>query len=210
MTYRILLAGLVVTFGVAQFSFAGEKLLEMGAKEWKYWDSGEKLPKEWASAEFDDSKWKSGQAPLGYGDDDIKQVISFGDDPQSKILTAYFRRSVEIEDLSEIKKVLGKFNCDDGCVIYVNGKEVHRFNLPEGELTDKTLSLMTTAGELERYTLSFLVDADKFKVGKNQKEREEKMLELQRSKRELAEAIFEGGGSPLRDLTADDLRLLLS
>ena len=39
---------------------------------------------------------------------------------------------------------------------------------------------------------------------------EEKMLELQRSKRQIADAILEGGGSSLRDLTADDLRLLLS
>ncbi|MEM9554756.1 MAG: SNF2-related protein [Acidobacteriota bacterium] len=39
---------------------------------------------------------------------------------------------------------------------------------------------------------------------------EEKILELQRSKRELADAILEGGGQTISDLTADDLRLLLS
>ena len=39
---------------------------------------------------------------------------------------------------------------------------------------------------------------------------EEKMLDLQRSKRKIADAILEGGGSSLRDLTADDLRMLLS
>jgi len=41
---------------------------------------------------------------------------------------------------------------------------------------------------------------------------EEKMLELQRSKRQLAESILEGGGEghTLSDLTADDLRMLLS
>jgi SNF2 family DNA or RNA helicase len=39
---------------------------------------------------------------------------------------------------------------------------------------------------------------------------EEKMLELQKSKRQLADAILEGEGTTLSDLTADDLRLLLS
>jgi SNF2 family DNA or RNA helicase len=41
---------------------------------------------------------------------------------------------------------------------------------------------------------------------------EEKMLELQRSKRQLAEAILEGGGEgqQLAELTAEDLRMLLS
>ncbi|MEM1206435.1 MAG: DEAD/DEAH box helicase, partial [Acidobacteriota bacterium] len=39
---------------------------------------------------------------------------------------------------------------------------------------------------------------------------EEKILELQRSKRQLADAILEADGRPLSDLTADDLRMLLS
>ncbi len=39
---------------------------------------------------------------------------------------------------------------------------------------------------------------------------EEKILELQNSKRKLADAILDGEGQSLRDLTADDLRMLLS
>lgn len=39
---------------------------------------------------------------------------------------------------------------------------------------------------------------------------EEKILELQSSKRQIADAILDGKGQTLRDLTADDLRMLLS
>ena len=39
---------------------------------------------------------------------------------------------------------------------------------------------------------------------------EEKILDLQRSKRKLADAILEGEGQSLRDLSADDLKMLLS
>ncbi|MEZ5942446.1 MAG: SNF2-related protein [Planctomycetaceae bacterium] len=39
---------------------------------------------------------------------------------------------------------------------------------------------------------------------------EEKILELQQKKRELADAILEADGSPLQDLTTEDLELLLS
>ncbi len=39
---------------------------------------------------------------------------------------------------------------------------------------------------------------------------EEKILELQSSKRQIADAILEGEGVSLRDLTADDLKMLLS
>jgi SNF2 family DNA or RNA helicase len=38
---------------------------------------------------------------------------------------------------------------------------------------------------------------------------EEKILELQRSKKQLAESILEGGEGGLTDLTADDLKMLL-
>jgi SNF2 family DNA or RNA helicase len=39
---------------------------------------------------------------------------------------------------------------------------------------------------------------------------EEKILELQKQKRELADAILESDGTPLKELTAEDLELLLS
>ncbi|MDB4733655.1 SWF/SNF helicase family protein [Planctomicrobium sp.] len=39
---------------------------------------------------------------------------------------------------------------------------------------------------------------------------EEKILELQQKKRELADAILEGENTPLTDLTAEDLEMLLS
>ncbi len=39
---------------------------------------------------------------------------------------------------------------------------------------------------------------------------EEKMLELQRRKRQLADAILDGEGEAMRELTVDDLKLLLS
>jgi SNF2 family DNA or RNA helicase len=39
---------------------------------------------------------------------------------------------------------------------------------------------------------------------------EEKLLELQKTKRELAESIISGNNSLIRSLTADDLQQLLS
>ena len=39
---------------------------------------------------------------------------------------------------------------------------------------------------------------------------EQKILELQESKRQIADAILDGQGGSLSELTADDLRMLLS
>jgi hypothetical protein len=167
MIHRAALCFIVAFVGFVQFASAADKILEMGAKDWKYQDDVEALPENWNSPDLDDSKWKSGQAPLGYGDDDIKQKVSFGDDETNKRPVAFFRRTVEVEDPNAYKKVLGKLVCDDGSVVYVNGKEVHRFNLPEGEIKNTSRAKFAMGGELERYGLSFLIDTDKLKAGKN-------------------------------------------
>ena len=156
----------LVTVAVCQIT-AEERILKMGAKEWKYLDTAEGPAKEWYKADFDDSKWKSGQAPLGYGDDDIKQTISFGDNEAEKNICAFFRRTIEVDDPKAAKKVVGKLICDDGCAVYVNGEEVHRHNLPAAELKSDTTSEFIVSGEIERHEFTFLVSADKFKPGKN-------------------------------------------
>ena len=58
-------------------------------------------------------------------------------------------------------------NCDDGCVVYVNGVEVHRFNLPDGEVESDTTAHFPVGEEMETHKFTFLVDAAKFKAGKN-------------------------------------------
>ena len=146
---------------------AAEKYLERGAKEWKYSDGAVAPKKNWNTLDFDDEKWKSGQALLGYGDDDVKHKLSFGDDPSNKRVCVYLRRIVDVKEPNAVKKVAGKVVCDDGCAIYLNGKEVYRFNLPEGEIKHDTTANFTMSGNLERHAMTFLVDADKFKAGKN-------------------------------------------
>ena len=153
-----------VLFVVCHTSAAEQIILEMGAKEWKYLDTDEGPAKGWQRADFDDSQWKSGQAPLGYGDGDIKQTISFGADEGNKNLCAFFRRNVEAGPAS-VKKVVGKLICDDGCVVYLNGEEVYRFNMPAGEVKNDTTTVFTTP--VERHKLTFLIDAAKFTPGRN-------------------------------------------
>ena len=72
----------------------------------------------------------------------IDSVISYGPDSQNKIPTYYFRTKFEIEDLSKIgKDGQINFGIDDSVILYLNGHEIGRHNLPEGEIGyDKYLS----------------------------------------------------------------------
>ena len=148
-------------------SCRGRTDFQIGCKDWKYFDQSIEAPKDWTKIEFDDKSWKSGQAPLGYGDGDVKQKVSFGDDERNKRNCVFFRKKFEVSDLEGAKKLIGRMNVDDGCVVFLNGKEIHRFNLPKGEIKKDTRAILPIGGNLERVKMHVIADVDKLKKGAN-------------------------------------------
>jgi hypothetical protein len=136
---------------------------EKGAEGWKFYD--EFPPAEdWNMPDFDDKDWKSGKAPLGYGEPYIATTLSFGSDPDNKNPSVYFRREVNIDDPKKLAKLVGRLRADDGAVVYLNGVEVHRQNMPDGTILPATnASSSATEGQFQL----FLVDASRVVTGRN-------------------------------------------
>lgn len=134
---------------------------------WRYQDDGQPLAPNWIEPEFDDSNWKSGTAPLGYGEADISTTLSFGSEPQQKPITARFRHSFQIPDAGQLKQLVFMIRSDDGCVVYLNGKEILRHNLPQGQITADTRALKRSDGLEERLYQYFKIDADQLVSGAN-------------------------------------------
>jgi regulation of enolase protein 1 (concanavalin A-like superfamily) len=109
---------------------------------WKYLDNGSDQGTGWRASGFDDSSWKSGAAQLGYGDGDEATVVSFGPNSNAKFITTYFRKSFTVADASAVKSLALRYLRDDGAVIYLNGTEITRDNMPSG-----TISFATTASD---------------------------------------------------------------
>ncbi len=107
---------------------------------WKYLDNGTNQGTAWRSASFNDSTWKSGAAQLGYGDDDEKTVVGYGADASSKYVTTYFRKTFSVTDPSQVSALALRLLRDDGAVVYVNGTEVFRTNMPTGTIGYSTLA----------------------------------------------------------------------
>lgn len=97
---------------------------------WKYLDDGSNQKERWRQAEFDDQNWKSGKARLGYGGDGEVTTLSFGGNPQEKHITTYFRRHLEIPSDAPYDLVQFLTSRDDGSILYLNGREIARSNLP--------------------------------------------------------------------------------
>ncbi len=107
---------------------------------WKYLDNGSDQGTSWRSSSFDDSTWASGPAELGYGDGDESTVVSFGPSSSHKYITTYFRLNFNVPDPSIWKSLIVKLKRDDGGVVYLNGTEILRSNMPSGNFTYTTLA----------------------------------------------------------------------
>jgi Calcineurin-like phosphoesterase/PKD domain/Purple acid Phosphatase, N-terminal domain/Secretion system C-terminal sorting domain len=114
-------------------------LIPLGAA-WKYKDSGVSPGNTWTSTAYNDANWATGNAQLGYGEGDEATIVNFGVNPNNKFVTTYFRKVIAIQNLAQIKSLDMRVKRDDGIVMYVNGVEVYRDNMPAGIITYSTFS----------------------------------------------------------------------
>ncbi len=145
----------------------GNSLLVPREQTWKYSDTGIDLGTSWRNPAFNDTLWKTGQAELGYGDDDEKTVISYGNSNSKKHITSYFRKNFLIDNPDQIVSLSLLLKCDDGAVIYLNGNEVIRYNMPSGEITYLTTAVSTISGSNESDFHSFSIEKSFLNTGNN-------------------------------------------
>lgn len=134
---------------------------------WKYLDNGSDQGTAWKEASFDDSSWSSGPAQLGYGDGDETTVISYGPDENNKYPTTYFRNTFTVGDPGQLIKLKLMLLRDDGAVVYINGNEVVRSNMPEGDVASTTLAKSSIGGTAESTFYQYHIDPAVLVAGNN-------------------------------------------
>ena len=119
---------------------------------WKYYN-GETDPGSWTSDSFDDSSWSSGATELGFGDSDEATAFS-----QSTANTMYaFRKTIDLTSAAQYDEYDVSVLYDDGYVLYVNGVEQRRGNMPSGTISWGTLAPGTSPqgdDAVDTFTLS--------------------------------------------------------
>ena len=133
---------------------------------WSYLDNGTDQGTAWRELNFDDSSWGYGQGQLGYGDGDEWTVVSYGPDPNNKYPTTYFRHAFTF-DGPAVSNLTVRLLRDDGAVVYLNGSEVFRSNMPDIPITYRTFSLATISGDEENQFITALIDPTSLRVGTN-------------------------------------------
>ncbi|MBC8095664.1 MAG: hypothetical protein H7Y43_07615 [Akkermansiaceae bacterium] len=143
MTVLFLIFAASLFFGARAFASGGITLVTTGAC-WRVNDLGLDLGSDWTHPGYDDGGWSLGNTQLGYGDGDEATVVSFGPDPDDKYITTYFRRTFFVHDPGAFTNLSLRLRRDDGAVVYLNGVEVFRSNLPFGPLNYLTQASSAT------------------------------------------------------------------
>ncbi|WP_345617525.1 PKD domain-containing protein, partial [Serinicoccus chungangensis] len=102
------------------------------------WYYGADAPVAQWKAGGDLAGWQPGAAPLGFGFPQVATDIDVDGPTTDRPRAAYFVREFEVERADRVVSLVLDTVADDGAVIYVNGVEVGRQNMREGEVTHFT------------------------------------------------------------------------
>lgn len=108
------------------------------AWRWRY--VAEAPPVGWNGLGYDASGWNLGGAVLGFGDPSVVTNINTYATTAERPRAAYFLRTFEVSDTSAVTRLVLDTVADDGAVIYVNGVEVGRQNMPSGPVDHNTFA----------------------------------------------------------------------
>ena len=145
---------------------AGPQLLVPRGSSWRYLDNGSNQGTGWNGLAFADSTWKTGVAEFGYGEGDEATIVAYGS-KKNRYVTTYFRRAFNVNSLSGIQSLLVRLKRDDGAVVYLNGVEIWRSNMPSGVIGYRTLAAATMNGADETTFFEHAVAASLLRVGTN-------------------------------------------
>jgi hypothetical protein len=146
---------------------AQQSVLVPSGAMWKYLDNGSNQGTAWRARAFDDSTWKSGPAQLGYGDGDEATIVSYGPSSSAKYITTYFRHAFTVADPAAVGGLTLGVLRDDGAVVYLNGTEVFRTNMPAGTIAATTLASAALGGSDETAFVTAAVNPGLLVAGTN-------------------------------------------
>jgi hypothetical protein len=119
---------------------------------WRYLDNGSNQGTNWAQPAFNDESWKSGAAELGYGDGGEITLISYGPNSSSKYITTYLRRWFVVPAGPVYTNLTCTLLRDDGAVVWLNGRELYRDNMPASVITYQSLASSNVNGAVPEAT----------------------------------------------------------
>lgn len=123
-------------------------------------------PDAWRQFDFDDSAWLEGPTPIGFNEHIIQTVL---DDMHRTYISFAVRREFTVgpEAFDAMESLVLRARIDDGAVIYLNGADVRRFQLPGASGEEVPVDTKATGSSEIDSAREFFVPKDNVQLGQN-------------------------------------------
>jgi hypothetical protein len=129
---------------------------------WKYLATGPDQGTGWRATGFNDTSWPSGLGDLGFKNANRTIIPA-----TVGRVTYYFRTTVNLAAGNPVQALDLSLKRDDGAVIYINGLEVARSNMPSTTIGFTTKATVTIDGAAESTPVSISLPAGALNTGSN-------------------------------------------
>jgi hypothetical protein len=147
---------------------------------WRFFRGTQDPPAEWNAPGFDDSGWEQGPVGIGYGDGDDRTVLEDmrctvvevpGQDGAGcaggGYLAFFARTGFEAPAIPEGQRLFVKVSYDDGFVLYLNGTQIGRVNMPDGPVTRETAARSAIGDAPASPDAVIVIPAERLRDGTN-------------------------------------------
>jgi len=142
---------------------------------WKYMkgtaEASSPDPATWRGLGFDDSTWASGAAPFYYDTDTNPSTAYTGNtqlaDMQGNYTCIFLRKTFAVSDPANFAALRLTGICDDGFIVWVNGREIGRYNMPAGPVAFNGLSSAALGEPIAGFSITTNNPADFLVAGNN-------------------------------------------
>ena len=115
---------------------------------WKYLDGGADPGPDWFQPDADLSIWPSGIPQFGFGDGDERTFVYWENPVDGSTYPAYyFRHAFLVADAASYTNLVARLLRDDGAIVYLNGRELFRDNMPAGPVNYRTYAVQAASDE---------------------------------------------------------------
>ncbi|MGH1489207.1 MAG: YncE family protein [Acidimicrobiales bacterium] len=130
-----------------------------GDADWMFLDDGSNPGTQWMDSTFDSGSWPTGAGRFGFGDGGETTLLAAGHE------SYYFRRHFTAPAIPDELTLNLRF--DDGAVVYLNGVEAARLNLPDGPIKWWTTAVDARWGVSETVAEPISIDPALLVQGQN-------------------------------------------
>mgnify|MGYP001580799683 CR=1 FL=1 len=105
--------------------------------DWRYFkgltEASAPDPGAWRLADFNDASWSIGRGPFYYEDSSGYSGNTALTDMRGGYTCVFLRRAFTVTNPAGLQELTLYLQTDDGCLVWLNGTNVARVNMPDGE-----------------------------------------------------------------------------